>query len=119
MISSLLITSILFISSTSFAIETHWFAGGVIGAGIGVAAGAGAGYAGCGSSDENTSRCRQTMMPVVSILSGAVGFGLGALIGSAVIKGDIVDLDNDPAVMPTVHIDPENNTYGIGAMINF
>lgn len=66
--------------------DSHWLTGGLIGAGVGVGNGLWITYGACTLTEEGTTNCRKTSMPIGAIIMGGVGFGLGALIGSAFKK---------------------------------
>lgn len=97
--------------------NSHWVTGGLIGAGVGVGAGIGIGYGVCGLAEENKNECRAYSMSFGSMLTGAAGFGIGALIGSAIKKGD--PTTKRSFFTPNIAIDPMNGTYGISGNIEF
>ncbi|MBI2338852.1 MAG: hypothetical protein HYU99_00590 [Deltaproteobacteria bacterium] len=90
--------------------KTYWATGGGVGAGvIGAGAGITAGLL-CRFAEENSSTCRAVMIPVGIVGGGAVGFGIGALIGSAFKK-------KAPVVQAIV--DPATGTYGASVGMSF
>ncbi len=92
------------------AAKTYWATGGGVGAGV---VGAGAGITAsllCRLAEENASSCRAIMIPVSVVGGGAIGFGVGALIGSAIKK-------KEPTI--TTIIDSQTGTYGAGVQMPF
>lgn len=90
--------------------DSHWLTGGLIGAGVGVGSGLGFAYGACTLTEEGAANCRKAAMPVGAIIMGGVGFGLGALIGSAFKKKN-----------PTVGIvlNPQVGTYSASLKVPF
>lgn len=90
--------------------KTYWAEGGGVGAAVlGVGAGVVGGLA-CRLAEEGASTCRAFMIPVGVVGGGAVGFGLGAAIGSAFKK--------KAPVVQTI-IDPATGTYGASVGMSF
>lgn len=101
-----LIVSSAVVPSAMASSETQWLKGGLVGAGTGVAVGLGGSLGMCRVATDDppeNSRCLEVVLPLSIVGVGALGFGLGALIGNAFEKGG-----------PSVYLmaDPQRSTYG-------
>lgn len=108
-LSLLAILSLTAAPSTAKA-GSHWLTGGLIGAGVGVGSGLGIVYGACTLTEEGTTNCRKVSMPIGAIIMGGVGFGLGALIGSAFKKKQPI---------AKIFLDPKTGTYGASIDVPF
>lgn len=110
--------------------KSYWLRGGLIGLGVGVAGGAVMGYGVGRGMDSDDMRCKsgcKTGMITLGALGlGAVGFGVGALIGSAFKKEDmnssearLLEVRRDSFLSPEFIIDPNSGTYGLGISAEF
>lgn len=90
--------------------KSYWLTGGLIGAGVGIGSGLAIGYGACSLAEENANNCRKSAMPIGAVLIGGVGFGLGALIGSAFKKKEPV---------ARIILDPQSGTYGAAVNVKF
>lgn len=106
-----ILTSFTLIASPLAAQEkSYWLTGGLIGAGVGFGSGLWIAYGACTLAEEGTNNCRKSAMPIGAVLTGGLGFGLGALIGSAFKKKSPV---------ARIIIDPQAGTYGAALNIKF
>lgn len=104
--------------------KSRWVMGGLIGAGVGVGAGVGAAVLICSLPE---GHCRKGLTyGLLPVAGGAVGFGIGALIGSAFKKESpsaySSDAHTNQEVLffePTLIVDPISGTYGIGGGVKF
>lgn len=117
LLSLCLIICVSLFPSKAYA-KSYWLAGGLIGGGVGLGAGLGIGLgAGCSNAGRNNEDCdisRTTLTAITAPTGAAIGFGLGALIGSFVQKRD-----KTAQFVPSMLVDPLTNSYGIGAALNF
>lgn len=97
--------------------KSYWLRGGLIGAGTGALGGGFGMYGFCraidgdaGDESLDLGSCSALFVPIGAVGGGAVGFGLGAALGSIFKKPDT-------AVQVTV--DPISNNYGASMTIPF
>ncbi len=105
--------------------KTRWLMGGLIGAGAGVGLGVAAAVTVCNIPE---GYCRKGLTyGLLPVAGGAVGFGIGALIGHAFKKeeppADAIEVSTQQQeaflITPTLLADPRSGTYGLGAGIYF
>lgn len=90
--------------------DSHWLTGGLVGAGVGVGSGLGIAYGACTLTEEGTTNCRKSAMPVGAIIMGGLGFGFGALIGNAFKK-------KTPIV--EIVLNPQTRSYSASLSVPF